>query len=99
MVHEKKIFAFLYLSLLLFSAQGCGKNATDALLDEMEAITKQKTVLEAKLKANSPGALKELNKLREKAQSFEEKIDAAKAKGFSKAQEERFLKILSESMK
>jgi hypothetical protein len=94
MFNNKKLIDFLYFVLLIFCVQGCGKNATDALLDEMEDITKQKSVLEAKLRTNTPGTIKELEKLREKAQSFELRIDAAKAKGFSKVQEDRFYKIL-----
>lgn len=91
---NKKITGVLFLSCLLLFTQGCGKNETDALLDEMEAISKQKTNLEAKLKSKTPSADKELEKLFEKARTFEDKIDAAKKKGFSKAQEERFMKIL-----
>jgi hypothetical protein len=92
---KKKITEILILLCLVLFTQGCGKNPTDALLDEMEAISNQKSKLEAKLRSNTPGADKELEKLFEKARTFEDKIDAAKKKGFSKAQEERFMKILS----
>lgn len=95
MAITKKITGVLVLSFLLLITQGCGKNPTDALLDEMEGISNQKSKLEAKLRSNTPGADKELEKLFEKARTFEDKIDAAKKKGFSKAQEERFMKILS----
>lgn len=96
---KKRITGVLVLSCLVLFAQGCGKNATDALLDEMEAISKQKSTLEAKLRSNTPGADKDLEKLFEKARTFEDKIDAAKKKGFSKSQEERFMKILSNTEK
>ena len=78
-------------------AQGCNKNATDILLDEMEVIAKQKSVIEAKLKSNTPGAEKELERLSEIAQSFQKRIETAKEKGFSKTQSERFMKILSDT--
>jgi hypothetical protein len=97
MLMMKKINKVLLLTGLLMFAQGCSKNATEVLLDEMEAIAKQKSVIEAKLKSNTPGAEKELEKLSEIAQSFRKRIETAKEKGFSKTQSERFMKILSDT--
>ena len=97
MLMMKKATRILLLTGFLLFTQGCWKNATDVMLDEMEAIAKQKSYIEAKLKSNTPGAEKELARLSEIAQSFRKRIETAKEKGFSKTQSERFMKILSDT--
>lgn len=74
---KNKITGVLLLSCLKLCVPGCGKNATDTLLDKMESISKQKSVLESKLKLNTPGAEKDMKRLSEIAQSFRKRIETA----------------------